>query len=208
MRVVVSDQAALPTLGAYCAECALQEGAAPLLRSHYGFILRVILRGPAAMTRLRCGLTLVMLGLLVIAIGSMNSLAQGTDDLARLRAQVIELHSQGKYAGAIPLAEQYVSLARGRHGEEHAEYSGAISLLAFLYQAEGRYADAESLYLRSFSIQEKILRPEHLDEGRAKTKQQTTSSIVPGPTPQSPGKSKPRLIKNGAASDWRRDMWR
>jgi tetratricopeptide (TPR) repeat protein len=160
------------------------------------------------MMRLRCGSTLVTMGLLVIAIGTMHALAQDTDDLAHLRAQVIELHSQGKYAEAIPLAEQYVSLARGRHGEEHAEYSGAISLLAFLYQAEGRHADAESLYLRSFSIQEKILRPEHLDEGRAKTKQQTTSSIVPEPTPQSPGKSKTRTIKNTAPSDWRKDMWR
>ena len=52
------------------------------------------------------------------------------------------LHSQGKYAEAVPLAERYVALARQKHGEEHAEFAAANAWLAIVYRAQGRYAEA------------------------------------------------------------------
>jgi len=64
--------------------------------------------------------------------------AEGTDDLARLRTQVMQLYSKGKYAEAMPIAERYVAMARKKHGENHTEYSTAIVKLAHLYVAQGR----------------------------------------------------------------------
>jgi tetratricopeptide (TPR) repeat protein len=78
--------------------------------------------------------------------------AQGPDELASLRAQVSPLFSQGKYAEAVPIAEQYVALARQKYGDNHAEYAAAISWLANIYQAQGRYAEAEPLYKRALAI--------------------------------------------------------
>ena len=38
-----------------------------------------------------------------------------------------------------------------------------VSNLAVLYEAQGRYADAEPLFKRALAIQEKALGPDHLD---------------------------------------------
>src|SRR6516225_2497273 len=72
--------------------------------------------------------------------------AQGANEFASLRTQVSQLFSQGKYAEAAPIAERYVALARQKHGDNHTEYAAAIGWLANVYQAQGRYAEAEPLY--------------------------------------------------------------
>ena len=78
---------------------------------------------------------------LLATTGVMHVRAQSADELAALRAQVSRLSSQGKYAEAIPLAERYAALARQKHGENDAHYATAISWLAYVYKAQGRYAD-------------------------------------------------------------------
>src|SRR5688500_16444719 len=101
---------------------------------------------------LRRGAALIVLATLVATAGSMMAQAQGADDLAALRGQVSRLHSQGKYAEALPLAERYVALARQRHGEEHTEFATANAWLASVYRAQGRNAEAEPLYKRALAI--------------------------------------------------------
>jgi tetratricopeptide (TPR) repeat protein len=96
---------------------------------------------------------------------SMQARAQRANDLPALREQVRQLHSQGKYTEAIPLAERYVALARRKHGENHTEFATAISWLAFVYDAQGRYGDAEPLYKRALAIREKALGPGHPSVG-------------------------------------------
>jgi hypothetical protein len=59
--------------------------------------------------------------------------AQGQDDLARLNAEVIRLHEQGKFAEALPIAQRFVELARQRLGEEHPGFAMAVSSLAIVY---------------------------------------------------------------------------
>jgi tetratricopeptide (TPR) repeat protein len=61
------------------------------------------------------------------------------------------------------MAERYVALARQKHGEEHTEFATAISWLAFVYDAQGRYAEAASLYKRALLITEKAFGPNHAD---------------------------------------------
>jgi tetratricopeptide (TPR) repeat protein/CHAT domain-containing protein len=87
--------------------------------------------------------------------------AQGEDDLARLLNEVNRLHSQGRYAEAVPIAKRAIAVARTRRGEQHAEFATAIAWLARLYTSQERYADAEPLYRRSLTIAEKALGPRH-----------------------------------------------
>jgi tetratricopeptide (TPR) repeat protein len=111
----------------------------------------------------------VVIALLTLVVSKLpnEARAQGPDELASLRAQVSQLFSQGKYAEAVPIAEQYVALARQKYGDNHAEYAAAISWLANVYQAQGRYAEAEPLYKRALAIHEKALGPDHPDVGTA-----------------------------------------
>jgi tetratricopeptide (TPR) repeat protein len=99
----------------------------------------------------------------VVSNGSREMHAQGIDDLVRLRTQVSQLYSQGKYTEAIPIAERYVALARQKHGDNHSEYATAIVWLASVYMGQGRYPEAEPLYNRSLAIREKALGPGHPD---------------------------------------------
>jgi CHAT domain-containing protein/tetratricopeptide (TPR) repeat protein len=89
--------------------------------------------------------------------------AQVADNLAALRSKVSQLYDRGNYADAIPIAEQYIALARQRNGEEAAEFAVAIGWLANIYQALGRYSEAEPLYNRSLAILERVLDPDHPD---------------------------------------------
>ncbi len=48
-------------------------------------------------------------------------------------------------------------------GAEHPGVATSLNNLAALYQAQGRYGDAEPLYKRSLAIREKALGAEHPD---------------------------------------------
>ena len=56
------------------------------------------------------------------------------------------------------LAELYRNaLVKARFGVAHANYSIALYYLATVYDAQGKYADAEGLYKRALAIKEKAL---------------------------------------------------
>jgi tetratricopeptide (TPR) repeat protein len=69
------------------------------------------------------------------------------------------LYAQGKYAYAIPIAKNYVALARNRYGELHTEFAVALSWLAAVYLVQTRYAEAEPLYKPALAIEEKAPGP-------------------------------------------------
>ncbi len=54
---------------------------------------------------------------------------------------------------------------RRRWGPDHPDVGTSLNNLAGLYQAQGRYAEAEPLLKRSLAIREKALGPEHPDVG-------------------------------------------
>src|SRR5262245_47519453 len=93
--------------------------------------------------------------------------AQGQDHLVRLRAGVSRLVEQGKFAQALPIAQQYVELARQKHGEGHPEFGGAVAFLGAVYFAQGRFAEAEPLVKRSLAIFETTFGREHLNVAAA-----------------------------------------
>ena len=70
-----------------------------------------------------------------------------------------------------------MALARQKHGEDHAEFAIAISWLAPVYQAQGRYAEAEPLYQRALTIAEKTLASDNLVEVQVTEKQDHVTEI-------------------------------
>jgi len=79
----------------------------------------------------------------------------------RLNQQVLQLYQQGKYAEAVPLAEQALSICRRVLGESHPDVATSLNNLALLYQDQGRYAAAAPLYQRSLQIRETQLGKDH-----------------------------------------------
>jgi len=80
-----------------------------------------------------------------------------------LNAQVRQLYQQGKYAEAVPLAQESLPLAEATFGPEHPNVATSLNNLAVLYKQQDRYADAEPLYKRAVAILQKALGPDHPD---------------------------------------------
>src|SRR6202048_5261770 len=83
--------------------------------------------------------------------------AQQADEASELNKKVIELTNAGRYADAIPIAQQVLAIREKALGRDHPDVATALNNLAALYKSQGRYADAEPLYQRSLTIREKAL---------------------------------------------------
>jgi CHAT domain-containing protein/Tfp pilus assembly protein PilF len=94
------------------------------------------------------------------------SIAQ-TGKADQLSKRVEGLYQAGKYAEAIPLAQQALAIYEKALGPDRLEVAHAQNLLAVLYSVQSRFADAEPLYKQSLAIREKVLGPEHPDVARA-----------------------------------------
>jgi tetratricopeptide (TPR) repeat protein len=90
-----------------------------------------------------------------------------SDESNILFQRVTELYQAGKYAQAMPLAEGYAAAMKSGHGDETPQYAVALSWLALLHKAQGRYGEAEPLFKRTIAIAEKALGPDHPIVGTA-----------------------------------------
>ena len=81
----------------------------------------------------------------------------------KLNEKVHALYQAGKYAEAIPLAQQELAIREKALGPDHPDVAQALYTLALIYYVQGRYADAEPLLKRSLAIREKALGPDHPD---------------------------------------------
>jgi len=75
-------------------------------------------------------------------------------DVAALNRQIAQLKAAGKYAQAVPLAQQALALAE-KKGPDSPDVAAALDTLAELYEAENKYAEAEPLLKRALAIREK-----------------------------------------------------
>ena len=111
----------------------------------------------------RWRLALLLLGVgLAIAAQVRTVEAQVGDDPKALNKQVMELHRQGKYGEALPLAKQYVEAIGARHGKT-IRYVSALNNFAQLLLATNQLAEAEPLMRRALAIDEKNAGPHHPD---------------------------------------------
>ena len=88
------------------------------------------------------------------------------DDLTRMKVfqeQVMVFYNQGRYAEAVPFAQQALAISEKINGPEHPATATGLNNLGSLYESMGDYAKAEPLLKRSLAISEKVLGPEHPD---------------------------------------------
>lgn len=85
---------------------------------------------------LRHTVSLIFIVTVATGFGPLYAQRHHADELAPLRSQVSQLYSQGNFTEAIPLAEQYVAIARQRYGKEHTEFATAIAWLASVYYGQ------------------------------------------------------------------------
>jgi tetratricopeptide (TPR) repeat protein len=86
--------------------------------------------------------------------------------LASLAEKVGELYQSGKFAEAIPVAQESLALAEKALGPDHPESATLVNNLAELYRSMGEYAKAQALFQRALKIDEKALGPDHPNVAR------------------------------------------
>jgi CHAT domain-containing protein/Tfp pilus assembly protein PilF len=75
--------------------------------------------------------------------------------------QAAQLNQQGRYAEAIPLAQQALEIEERILGAHHPDVATVLNNLALLYQKQGNYTQAEPLFQRALSIYEAALGANH-----------------------------------------------
>ncbi len=103
----------------------------------------------------------VLIGQVFLLLASAPVLAQSPDQLAALNRQIGALVAKGDGKAVVPLAQRYADLARKARGENDPEYATAITWLAWAYQNQQRYADAEPLLKQALAIRETAFGPNH-----------------------------------------------
>ncbi len=101
----------------------------------------------------------VLAGLLCLLLWPAHAVAQQADWERRMRAG-LTAYQQGHYAEAVKQTKAALSAAEA-FGPDDPRLATTLSNLGGLYDAQGRYAEAEPLYKRALAIDEKALGPEH-----------------------------------------------
>jgi tetratricopeptide (TPR) repeat protein len=86
-----------------------------------------------------------------------------TSEADELTSKAMAFAEAGKYAEAIPLAQQVLAIREKVLGPDHPDVATVLNGFGILYEEAGRFAEAEPLYKRSLAIREKALGPDHPD---------------------------------------------
>jgi tetratricopeptide (TPR) repeat protein/CHAT domain-containing protein len=89
------------------------------------------------------------------AIPAGGPTAVPADRIIRLNKEVISLYRQGNYQEALTHGIEVCETARRDLGDEHPEFGSCISNLALIYEATGKYSQAEPLLKQSLEISRK-----------------------------------------------------
>jgi len=84
-----------------------------------------------------------------------------TAESKRLGQKVHQLFNGGSYREALQVAEEQMELLKNAYGPVHHEYATAMNNVATLFQALGRYTEAEPLLLEASRIQGRTLGSDH-----------------------------------------------
>ena len=92
--------------------------------------------------------------------------AAEADEMAPLKARIVQLQRESKWVEALPLAEKLVTITATADGENNAETAEAIHLWAWLVQQNGALDKAEELWLRALAIDERLFGKDTLQTTR------------------------------------------
>lgn len=84
-------------------------------------------------------------------------------ELDRLVDTGIEAYANGEYRSALSALESAYALTSNAWPEDDLDALAIMSSLGFLYQAMGRFGEAEPLYLRALEGRKRVLGEEHPD---------------------------------------------
>ncbi len=87
-----------------------------------------------------CTVITFILGLFLSLLSSAFGQQNAWDEL---NARVDSLYGQGKYAEAVPAAQQLVDFAEEKFGAKAPNVASSLNKLAVLYEEVGNFADAE-----------------------------------------------------------------
>jgi tetratricopeptide (TPR) repeat protein len=97
----------------------------------------------------------------LLVTGACGAWAQSGGDLDGMVRQAEQLRDQGRYAEAIPIAEQALELAGRMHGKKNPKTGEAVLDLGWLYDAQGRalgqkghLAQAEEMFTKALALYE------------------------------------------------------
>jgi tetratricopeptide (TPR) repeat protein len=76
-----------------------------------------------------------------------------------LHDQFLNLYEHGKYAEALPVAEEDLRIAKTTFGSDDPNTATSLNNVALLYTAIGRYMEAEPLCKQALAIDEKATGP-------------------------------------------------
>src|SRR5207253_3225278 len=76
-----------------------------------------------------------------------------------------EHYARGNYSAAQTEAQQLERIVKARFGASHPSYAVALNKLGVVFQAQGKYTDAEGLFKRALAIREKALGARHAAVG-------------------------------------------
>jgi CHAT domain-containing protein/tetratricopeptide (TPR) repeat protein len=110
---------------------------------------------------------LIALAMLALLFGSASQAVAQSSTADELNKKIIELYQAGKFAEAVPLAQQVLAIRERALGPDHPDVATALGNLALLYDDQGRYAEAVPLLERALAIREKALGPDHPDVAQA-----------------------------------------
>jgi CHAT domain-containing protein/Tfp pilus assembly protein PilF len=99
---------------------------------------------------------ILYLALITAALAALSGCAA-----AQLNRQVVELHHQGRYEEALPLAREALDIRENKLGPDHPGVAYALNNLALLHEALGDYQAAQPLYQRALDIYRQTYGPEH-----------------------------------------------
>jgi len=90
----------------------------------------------------------------------------------QINSQAWKAYLEGRYKEGISFAEDAYQYARKRLGDTHPDTITSMNNLAMLYDAQGRYREAELLYTNALQLRKKVL-------GRGGTERQCRSAQKP-----------------------------
>ena len=80
-----------------------------------------------------------------------------------LNQEGVELLRTGKYDRGVVVAQKALEVAESSVGPDHPDVATSLNNLAFLYDTQGQYVQAEPFYKRALALKEKALGPDHPD---------------------------------------------
>jgi tetratricopeptide (TPR) repeat protein len=103
---------------------------------------------------------MVLLALLVL-VKVQDPDSQAVTRWEELNEQILKANRQGDYSLGLERARKANEYAERYLGVEHLNTLTSLHNLAALYQAQGRYGEAEPLFQKTLQLHEKILGSEH-----------------------------------------------